>query len=195
MRPQQRQVRDERTARTLDVVDRFADEERGVVEFRGILERPGMCGTVFVVRTGFTIAVRQANFRRHLETVSFEPISPRLGDISHQADRPDAGQRTFVSLQPGIVGRESARILARVGISKQHGIVAVRCGLFGPVGMARIERSAVGATTMILQIHPGVERRAARTARDGVGVVTPEEHAFGRERVEIRRANTRMIER
>jgi hypothetical protein len=48
---------------------------------------------------------------------------------------------------------------------------------------------------MILKIHTGMQRRAAGTARNRVGEVTAEEHAFGRERVEIWRANYRMIER
>ncbi len=68
-------------------------------------------------------------------------------------------------------------------------------GFLGPVGVTRVERGAVGARAMILKIHPGVKRRAAGTARDGVGEVTTEEHALGCERVEIRRTNYRMIER
>ena len=195
MRPQERQVRDERTARALDVVDRFADQERGVVEFRGIPERLRMRRAVFVVGTIGAIAVGEANVRRHLETVSLEPIGPRRRRADHQAHRPDAGQRAFVTLEPRIIGVERARILAGVGVAEQHGIVAERRGLFGPVGVARIERRAVGAGPMILQVHPGVNRRAARTAWRGVGVVTAEEHAVGRERVEIRRAHTRMAER
>src|SRR6202030_2055159 len=104
-------------------------------------------------------------------------------------------QRTFVALEPRIVDVEPARILARVGVSEQHRIAPARGSLLGPVGVAGVERSAVGATTMILQIHPGVERRATRTAWRTVGVVTTEQHALGRERVEIRRAHYRMAER
>src|SRR5579862_8729978 len=194
MRPQQRQMRDEWTACALDVVDGFAHEERGVVEFRRILERLWIRRAVFVVGTGIAIAVREANVSRHLETASIEPIGPWRRSADHQTYGADAGQRTFVTLEPRIVGVETARILARVGVAEQNRIVAVRRRFPGPIGVARIERSAVGPRAMILQIHPGVERRATRTAWRGVGEVTPEENAVGGERVEIRRANDRMIE-
>src|SRR5260370_35183981 len=61
MWPQNRQVRDERTVRALDVVDRLADNERGVVEFRPLLERFGIRRAVFVIRTGLAVAVAQPN--------------------------------------------------------------------------------------------------------------------------------------
>src|ERR1700722_15361762 len=105
-------MRDERPVRAFDVVDRFADDERGVVEFRRILERLWIRRAVFVVRAGLAIAVCEANIRGHLETVSLERIGPRRRRAYHQAYRADAGQRTFVTLEPRIVGVESARILA-----------------------------------------------------------------------------------
>src|SRR5208282_294806 len=91
MRPEQRQMRDERTARALDVVDRLADEECSVVKFRWVLERLGMRRAVFIVRAGLAIAVGEANVRRNLETASLEPIGPRLRGANHQAYGPDAG--------------------------------------------------------------------------------------------------------
>src|ERR1700722_3130874 len=107
MRPQERQMRDEGTARAADVLDRFADQKRGVIEFRRILERLWIRRAVFVVWTGIAIAVGEANIRRHLKTAILQPISPRFGDISHHAYRPDAGQWTLVTLEPRIVGAHS----------------------------------------------------------------------------------------
>src|ERR1700691_2273280 len=153
-------MRDERTTCALDVVDGPADQEGGVVELRRILERLGMRRAVLVIRTRLAIAIREANVRRHLEPASLEPISPRRWGADHQAYGADAGQRTFVTLQPRIGGVERARVLARVSVAEQDRIVAVRRALLGPVGVARIERSAVGARAMILQIHAGVKRRA-----------------------------------
>ena len=93
MRPQQREVRDERPLALLDVVDRLADQERGVVELRRILERLGMRRAVFVVGTVGAIAIGEADVRRHLETLGLQPIGPRRrrAVIRHTGRMPGSG--------------------------------------------------------------------------------------------------------
>src|SRR5580658_7897825 len=103
-----------------------------------------MRGTVFVIRTLAAMAIGENDVRGYLETARLQPIGPRRRRPRQQAYGPDAGQRTLVRFEPRIARREPARIEARIGVAEQHRIVSVRSHLLRPVGVARVERSAIG---------------------------------------------------
>ena len=122
-----------------------------------------------------------------------EVREPRLRVAFGQvADRVEARQHALVVAQAFVARRHRARIDARVGVAEQRGPVAELAGLERDVRVAGVEWSAVRRRTVVHEVHAGVERRAARSARCGLREVPGEAHARGGQPVEVRGPHDRV---
>ena len=178
--------------RSVDPIHCALREKVGVGMCRGINGGPRYARCIVLSHAH---AVGRAMIVRHAVAERLQPVSPRPAVGCHVNDRCNTWQQAFIRGQARIIIRQIARIGGGVGIAEQCRIVARPARLNGPVGEPCIQRRAIGAGAVIVQIHAGVQTRAGWSAGHGVGVMAREQRSRRGQRIERRCAHHRMIER
>ena len=172
----------------VDVVEHRAGQERGLGVL-GARRPPAHPARPRPARTS-------RGRRRERRSPACAATSPHALEVLREIDDGAvAGQHTLVGEEARVVGRERARIGRRVGVPEEHRVVARGARFEREVREPRVERCAVERGAVLHEVLAGVQRRARRAARRRLRVVPPEQHALGREPVEVRRPHDRMAGR
>ena len=182
-----------RIALARDVVQRGIGEEGGVAVLGPVARRRVVGTEAAGRRVAAEGPVHFVGRLGHRVALGRQVVGPggRLG--RHPEQRREAGQQPLVTLaRHRRIATVGPRVEAGVRIADQGRVVARRPGLAGNVGETGVERRAVAHRAVVHHVHAGEQRGAARAARRALGEVIGEQHAIGRQGVEVRRAHHRM---
>ena len=163
-----------------------------------VLGRPGHRGGADrLARSAVVVPRRKQQGRvvRHFVAAAREMPAPGPVVAVHPNHGGHAGQHAGVRAQSRIAGGSGPWIHARIGIAEEDRFVAELARLERDVGVARVERRAVGHDAVVVQVEAGIEARPARAAGRRLRVVAREQHARLGEAVEVRGTHARMSER
>src|SRR6185312_16200815 len=127
------------------------------------------------------------------QPVLAQPAQPWLVVLGKPQANVEAGQYALVGQQARVAVGDDRRIGGLVGVAEQRRGIAGAARRQGDVVEAGAERRAVAHHAVGHLVEAGVEARAGRRARRGIGVVPEERRALGSECVEVGRPDYRMV--
>src|SRR3569833_4120966 len=186
MRAQEAQMREPRRLLLAEPADELAGEER---RLRLVLAVAGR-------RAGDLAGIAHRQMRQRaigeIDSLAAQPAQPGLFVLGQAHAHVEPGQHALIGPKPRISRLQHRGIGRLVGVAEQRRRIAGPARRQRHVVEAVRQWAAVADHAVGHLVEAGIEARPRRRAGGGIRVVLQERRAFGRQRIDVRRADHRM---